>query len=200
MNAHAPLKMSFEDYLAWEEAQREKHEYVDGGPALRRLRMMTGGTFRHAQVARNVIRHLANRLVGGPCQPIGSDFKVRGATGNSRYPDVTVECGAPDPKDLVADQPRVIIEVLSPSNDTFAQLRALEDYQSVAAAQCIVFLDQRKPSAKVWARDGAGWRDYWLEGGDAVLDLPSIGAQLSFAEIYDGVTFDAADAAPEAPA
>lgn len=190
MLAVRPATMSFEDYLAWESAQEEKHEFVDGVPVPRRLRLMAGGTLQHAGIAANIVVALQNRLRGGLCRAVGSDLKVRSATGNARYPDVIVNC-SPLSLTLVAPEPRVLLEVLSPSNNTSHQVRLVADYQATPTVEQIVFVQQESPGAQVWTRAADGWRVEAFDALEAVLPLTSVGVELPLGEVYDGVAFEA---------
>jgi Uma2 family endonuclease len=183
--------MTVAEFLSWEPAQEEKWELVDGAPRLRRLRLMAGGTYNHGYVCANIIAALKPRLRGGPCAPLTSDVRVVSPRGNTRYPDITVDCG-PRGSQLTADAPRAIFEVTSPSNSFRDQIRLLEDYQAIETVQHIAFISQTDMSASVWTREGAGWRRDEVDGLDGVIALPALETALPMAEIYDGVTFDAA--------
>ncbi|MBL8551852.1 MAG: Uma2 family endonuclease [Hyphomonadaceae bacterium] len=191
MNVQRSITMSFEDYLAWEETQAEKHELVGGRPVLRRLRLMAGGTEFHAQIAANLVRAIGNRLAGGPCRVFGSDFKIRSPTGNARYPDVMIKCSEADGKSLFTTEPRVLMEVLSASNASpLDQFRLLQDYKAFASVEYIVFLAQEQPQAVVWTRQDDDWAQAEFDGLEETLELPSLAVSLPFAEIYDGVAFE----------
>lgn len=86
---------SFADYLAWEETQTERHEFV-GGVAY----AMTGGTQAHHEVTANAFAEL-RRIYGDHCRVYSQGFKVRvqlGLDDRAYYPDVFVTCqpGGPD--------------------------------------------------------------------------------------------------------
>ena len=58
---------------------------------------MTGGTAAHERIKVNLLIALGSRLRGKPCQPFGSDLKIR--VGDSiRYPDAFVVCTPVPPK------------------------------------------------------------------------------------------------------
>jgi Uma2 family endonuclease len=186
-----PARMSFDDYIVWEAAQSEKHELIDGVPVPKVTRMMAGGTGRHALIASRMIAALTNRLRGKPCLPYGSDLKVKVGPG-SRYPDVTVDCSRETARAVVAQDPRVVFEVLSPANDTMAVTRLLADYQSLASLSAIVLVSQNAAHAQIFVRDSAGWRLEEVSGLEAEMALPGLDVSLPLAEVYDGVEFDPA--------
>lgn len=197
MLAQTTGPMTLEAFLEWEARQEEKHELIDGVPVRRwDARMMAGGTNSHAVIAANLVVALAQRLRGAPCRAVGSDLKTESPTGAARYPDVTVDRGPLVRNSLLASEPRALFEVLSPSNGLRQQLRLLEDYQAIASAAHIVFVEQDRPSVLVWSRaDDGSWARTELDGAQAVLDLPGIGVSLTLAEVYEGVELDQASEA-----
>ena len=86
MNVVLRKPMTLEAFLAWEERQELRYEFDGSQPDA-----MTGGTFTHAAIQRNLIMALGNRLRGKPCQALGSELKIAVA-GSIRYPDGFVVC------------------------------------------------------------------------------------------------------------
>lgn len=191
-----PTPLTVDDFLAWEATQEEKWELVDGEPVLRRARMEAGGTQRHAMLAANLIAALHPRLRGGPCRALTSDMKVR-SDAAVRYPDVTVDCGT-EARSLTAQTPKVLFEVLSPSNSTFQQTRLLADYQAIETVEEIVFISQDAPEAQSWRRVANGWTLHDHQGLEADIPIQTLGFALTMADIYEGAEFDAAPAAETA--
>jgi Uma2 family endonuclease len=180
-----PARLSLEAYLAWEAGQETKHELVNGRP-----RMMAGAAKAHNRICANMIRHLGNRLAGKPCQPYGSDMKFISPTGNARYPDVQVDCAPFRGDDLISEEPRVVIEVLSPSNDWLDVQQRLADYQAHPAVRHILFVSTQKIAAQAYALEADGWRATTLETLEGGFEFAAIGAGLSMADIYEGVAFE----------
>jgi Uma2 family endonuclease len=183
-----PARLSLEAYLAWEARQEIKHELVNGRP-----HMMAGAAKIHNRLCANIIRHLGNRLAGKPCQPYGSDMKFISPTGNARYPDVQVDCAPFRGDDLISQEPRVIIEVLSPYNDWLDVQRRLADYQAHPAVRHILFVSTQKIAAQAYALGDDGWLEETLETLEGGFDFAAIAAGLTMAEIFDGVEFAAGD-------
>ena len=82
---------SAEDYLAWEHAQLDRHEYVDGD-----VFAMAGAEDRHLTLSMNIAFALRQHLSGSPCRTYMSDMRLQVAAAHSYfYPDVLVTCSAP---------------------------------------------------------------------------------------------------------
>lgn len=169
------------EFLAWEAAQPDKHEFRDG-----QIRMMAGGTKRHNQICLNVASALKAKLRGSPCQPFANDLLVGTDVQATYYPDVVVDFGPHDGDTLVAATPTIIFEVLSPStrNGDFAE--KVPDYRDTATIQQIVLVEPDERKLHVWTRGEKGWRQSELGVATAVLDLPSLGVSLTMDEIYEG--------------
>ncbi len=121
-------RMTAAEFLAWEQTQPVKHEFVRG-----EVFMMTGGVDRNNTVAGNLYIALRAHLRGSPCRIYASDVKLRVEAADCYfYPDLMVTCSAADLADrLVKREPVLVVEVLSPSTaafdrgDKFASYRAL---------------------------------------------------------------------------
>jgi Uma2 family endonuclease len=177
--------MTLADFLAWEARQEGRHEFVAG-----RIVAMTGGTRRHNKAGANVLSCLTERLRGHKCQAYGPDMKVLIPNGNSRYPDVSVDCGPMKGDDIAATEPTVVVEVLSKSTAFLDQSDKLDDYLSIPSMRHILHLSQEKPEGELWSRDEGGWRRTKLAGLDAEVDLAAIGVRFTLAVSYDGVAFE----------
>jgi Uma2 family endonuclease len=183
-------RMTPEEFLAWQEKQDKLYELVDGLPVLP-LKMMTGATQTHDRVAVNVIASLHRQLRGGPCRPTTDDLAVRIPAGNIRRPDITIECGQAGGREMTVREPRIIIEVLSPSTRTFDRFRKLVEYQSIESLQHILLVDTEAPRIDMVTRRPDGtWYPTPYEGLDAVIELTAVGASLKLADVFEGVTFE----------
>jgi Uma2 family endonuclease len=191
MADHA-LRDDFEStdaFLVWEAQQPARYEYVHG-----RVVAMAGARARHETVKSNLIIALGNRLRGGPCFPFGSDLKVRVRNGNIRYPDVLVDCASPrDLESAFSKEPRVIIEVTSPTNSHFEFASRLADYQSLLTCQAIVTVLPSGLQVDVLTRNGDGsWPEAAVRSNtrDSDVELAPLGLALPMAEIYAGIPDD----------
>jgi len=110
--------ISPEEYLEIDRASIDvKYEYMDG-----HMYAMSGGTVNHAEIALNVLITLRAHLGNGPCHAFSSDVRVQVAEKKYYYPDVTVSCNTEDWQQGTNDivhTPRLVVEVLSPSTESF---------------------------------------------------------------------------------
>ena len=87
MNLALRKRMTLAEFLEWEEGQPLRYEFDGVGPVA-----MTGGTYGHSTIQRNLAFALTGRLRGKPCQFQGSDLKIQVGDGHIRYPDGMVVC------------------------------------------------------------------------------------------------------------
>ena len=170
----------------------EEFLQIDFGPGLKAeldrgvIVMMAGGTRDHARIQGNLIRFLGNALRGTGCRPYGSDMKVRTHEMSVRYPDVTIDCGAPGDtgEDEFLRAPRVIVEVLSPSTrDKDAGVK-LDEYRSLPTVETIMLVDPQAERCRVVQRIGPGaWSDI-MHATPADIELLTLRLILPHDEIF----------------
>ena len=181
--------MTADDFFEWQKNQDRNYELVDGVPVLP-LKAMTGATLRHDRVTTNAIISLGNQLRGGPCRIASTDVAIRVPTGGVRRPDLSVDCGRFVDGAMEAQEPRLVLEVLSPSTASVDRVRKLDEYRLHPSIQVVLLADTRTPKVALWRRRDLTWHAEDYDGLDAVIELPEISARLSLAELYEGLTFD----------
>jgi Uma2 family endonuclease len=98
----------------------------------------------------------------------------------ARIPDATIRCG---------DLPRVLFEVISPSELGHKRAWDLKraDLQAVEGVQEIVEIFQDEMLVHVWRLAGSVWTFESVAGADGVLTLPSVGITVPLSDIYERV-------------
>lgn len=180
--------VSYAEYLALEEKSETKHEWLDGQIYDMEALGMAGGKPEHAALAAAVVATLTNQLHGKRCRVYTSDLKVRiRATSLSTYPDVSVVCGKleVDPEDnLAAVNPVVLVEVLSPTSETYDRGAKFGHYRRIPTLRDYVMVNHHESRIEVYHRNDAGrWELYEAAAGQSV-EIASIGCVLSVDEIY----------------
>lgn len=151
------------------------------------IRMMAGGTARHAWVQGNILVALAVRLRGTGCTPYDADMATRTHDRSIRCPDVTVffgHDGSQNDDAKAFDDPRILSEVVSAGTARTDLRVKLDEYKALASVETIVFVDIATERLRVVQRTGRnGWSDEQHEE-PFDLPLPSFGMGRSHAEIF----------------
>ncbi|MGE0699446.1 MAG: Uma2 family endonuclease [Hyphomicrobiaceae bacterium] len=186
-------RMTVEEFFAWGGGGHAgKLELVDGV-----VRAMAPASATHALMQGNIVAaiHAHLRASGGRCR-VAPEAPVRPALGhgiNARVPDIAVTC-APPSTSRTFDEPILIIEVMSPSNDddTWESIRALAPLPTLRE---IVVVQSERIGIEVYRKGVDGG---WPDGPEGTLDaagtfrLESIGLDLTVADVYAGTHLEPA--------
>lgn len=185
MAERAAERMGVDAFLAFTAGREERWELVDGVP-----QMMAGAKRQHDRIVVNVLGLLVAQLRGRACEPFTADTFIRIPSGNYRMPDAGVDCGQAAAEDRAAREPRLVVEVLSPSTRDFDMFGKLDEYKRVETLWHIVLIDPDTPQATVWSRDAAGhWAYELVIGLEAMIALAALDLVLPLAELYARVEF-----------
>ena len=179
-------ELDIDAYMAWEEDQPERHEYLGG-----EVFAMSGGTDAHYTILLNTATSLKATLAGKPCRAFISGMKLRVDRADAVfYPDVFVTC---DPRDrqpeasLAKQHPALIIEVLSDSTAAFDRGRKFEHYQQIDTLQEYLLIEQDRKHADLFRKNSEGLWVLHPAGEGDVVRLESVGAALALDGLYEDV-------------
>ena len=175
-----------DDYLAWEQDQPCRNEYVDG-----KVFAKGGASDAHGTAAGNLAALLHAALRGKPCRPFIADMKVHVEVANSFfYPDILVTC---DPRDrqpeasLAKQWPSLIVEVLSDSTAALDRGRKFELYQQIDTLQEYLLIEQDRKHADLFRKNSEGLWVLHPAGEGDVIRLESVGVELALDGLYEDV-------------
>lgn len=176
-------KPTLAEFLAWENAQHDRHEFYRG-----EIFAMVGGTSRHNRVIVNLTRHIDAHLDGTACRVYAENMKVQLAEEGVLYPDVMVACGTAESGDEQAiTDPKLVIEVLSPSTKGYDQRDKFILYRSLPSLREYVLIDPETRRVEVFTLADAG---AWLltdQTNAGALTLKTIDLALPFDQLFKGV-------------
>ncbi len=188
-NVATRLRMSAQDFLAWDETQTVRHEFVAG-----EVFAMAGAGEAHVTAAGNVYLLLRQHLAGTPCRTFITDMKLRvDAADAVFYPDVMVTCSAADAADpLVKREPVLLVEVLSPATAAYDRGDKFAAYRKLPSLREYLLVDTDSRRCDLYRKGGDGlWVLHPFEPGQAVT-LASVELELSAAALWDEVPDPAA--------
>lgn len=180
-----------EEYLAFERAALDKHEYYKG-----EVFAMSGNSLRHNQIQINFIGETRNFLKGKPCKIFGSELRVHVPLNQwYTYPDAIIVCDEPQMMDDEFDtllNPAVIIEILSKSTQSYDRGDKFSLYRSISSLQEYILINSDKVAIEQYNRQPDGtWilKEFGQEKDNLVIQ--SIQFSFPLLQLYDGVKFKA---------
>jgi Uma2 family endonuclease len=186
-----------EEYLALEDAAKDKSEYFNG-----EIIPMTGGSTNHNRIARNLSAwlHFASKDEDDYENFIGDVKLWIPAEQAYTYPDVMVVAGAVEYHNNRTDiigNPQVIVEVLSPSTEDFDRLGKFAMYRTIPSFQEYVLISQHRIQVEHYTKQAAKrWLLQDIDREDTQIQFASIPFAISLDDLYRKVQF----AAPEVTA
>ena len=181
------IEFTDEDYIRLEDKSEIKHEFING-----QLYAMAGGSPTHARLGFNAIAAIGARLRGKRCHGASSDQRIK--IENSRdkvYPDALIVCPPAlydenDPHALL--NPKVVIEILSPSTEKRDRTGKFELYKQISSLTDYILIEQDWVRVEHYRRaEGRLWTIETFNQRDQSLILPDIEIELPLEEIYDGL-------------
>jgi Uma2 family endonuclease len=186
-----PKLYTFEEYLRREEKAVEKHEFYNG-----KIIKMPGGTFNHSRVSANALTALRVSIRPLPKQfsVHTSDLKIYIEPSDiGVYPDAFVICQEPmfwkNRQDVIVN-PLLIVEVLSPSTQSYDRLGKFELYKLLPSFQEYVLINADKHAVETRFREEPDlWRIKTETDINHLVPLRSLGVSISMADIYEDIVF-----------
>lgn len=193
---------SSDEYLQREQNSPIRHEYDNG-----EILALAGGSYEHSLIIANFTRVLGNALQGKPCRMLESNLRI-GIPSLAKfvYPDAQVMCGTPqfDPRDSTRQtvvNPRVVIEVLSPSTEAYDRGRKFDHYRELQSFEEYILTAQDRPVIETYFRQADGtWLFSPYSRIESAVKLRSLDVELRLADLYFDVAFpNAPEAAEDLP-
>lgn len=183
---------TLEEYAELEKSSEERLEFFEGN-----VWSMAGASPGHEDIVSNLITELKTKLRGRGCKVFGSNLRVKVPIYQPyRYPDVTGICETPIYEDFygleVLTNPALIVEVLSPSTEAFDLNEKFSYYKSIESFTEYLLIAQDAPLVTLYTKQGEGaWLHRQFDSLDATVYLSSLDCEISLAEIYLDIEFDA---------
>ena len=181
--------ISAEEYLDLERKASEKHEFMNG-----EIIKMNGVSLKHGIITGNLIGEIGLFLKGKNAEVFSGNLRLYIPVANSFvYPDLTIVCGKPELLDGHFDNllnPTVIIEVLSPSTESYDRGNKFFTYQQIPSFKEYILVDTSACILQtIVKKDDGLWQFATITNSANTLTIHSIGQTILVSDIYDGVDF-----------
>jgi Uma2 family endonuclease len=180
--AYGKKILTQEEYLMFERASTEKHEYFQG-----EIFLMSGAGRRHNIIFSNLFSDLGFYLKNKSCRPFGSDMRVYIPQNTLfTYPDISIFCGEEELLDEDnAIGPTVIIEILSPSTKSYDRGDKFKLYRDIPSLREYILVDSEGVGIEIFRlNSNRHWELEELKGADQELVIDSIQFTLPLTAIY----------------
>src|SRR5947207_433815 len=120
-------------------------------------------------------------------------LRVRVSPSKYVYPDILIYCGKPMLTDELSDtitNPKVIVEILSPSTEDYDYGKKFILYRSLPSFEEYLLISQEQPRVEVSRRTPENrWVLSTYIGLDTTVNVESLGISIPMGELYEGVEF-----------
>lgn len=171
-------RMSWAEYLAYEQDQPIRHELVDGY-----LYAMTGASDRHEEIALNLASALRVHLRSTVCRVYKGDLKIRIAD-DFFYPDVFVRCSEERGDPYFKTDPILIAEVLSPATQRYDRGDKRLAYLSLPSMREYILIAQDRMQVDLLTAKNPA-KPERLEKVSDIIRLESIDFSITLRDLYD---------------
>ncbi len=180
--------MSPEEYLEFEHHSDTKHEYIDG-----EVYAMAGTTKAHNTISLNLAILFREKLKNSNCQTFMADIKVN-VSNQKRffYPDIVVTCDDNDDVNAYDIKfPKVIVEVLSESTETFDRGKKFQYYRTIPSLQEYILVSSQEYLIECFRRTKNDlWTLQTYEELNAILRIENFAIDAPLSEIYATLDFN----------
>ena len=174
------------EFLIWDDGTDRRYQLVRGVVVA-----MAPPLEAHGTIVGNAARGIGNRLRRPWRVVVETGVRLPERDDTFYQADLVVTCAPPKVGARWIAEPRVIVEVLSPSTADHDRSEKLDDYQALPSVSeiVIVFSDRRR--VQLWRRRPGFWQVEDLIG-DAELRLESVEVALPLVELYQDVALESA--------
>lgn len=180
--------MTVGEYIAFEESADVRHEFINGN-----LIPMPGITLDHNTICMNIVqalRALLKQHALSGYRVFQENVKVQITSERDyTYPDVMLTQDERDVEsDYIIKYPTVIFEVLSKSSRIEDSTDKFIRYKQIESLRDYILVDSEKMIVEVRTKTESGaWEATSYLQSDGLFPVPSVGLDLAFDEVYDGV-------------
>lgn len=186
--AYGKKKFTIQEYLEFEEASIEKHEYYNG-----EIFEMPARRIPHNIISGNIAYLLKQGLKGKTCRIFGGSQRLFIPQNDFfTYPDISIVCGKAETKNddnFNLLNPIVIIEVLSKSTRDYDMGGKFALFRDIISLKEYILVDSE--SLNVYAfriNEGGHWELQEYKQIEDVLPIKVLDLTIPIVEIYEGVS------------
>ncbi len=176
------------EYFEIEQKVDQKYEYHNG-----QIFALAGGSLNHGWICGNIFFELESKLKAKNknCRTANSEIKLFIESENTYlYPDAMVICGKaeiPTEHKNAISNPTIIIEVLSPSTESYDRSKKFALYRRIPSLKEYILIDQYQAQIDLFKKVGDLWQISFITGLEKKITLTSLDIEISLKDIYNNI-------------
>ncbi len=190
----AERRMTLAEFLVWDDGTDTRYEFLRGQP-----RGMAPASGRHAVIQQNAGLAIQDRIGrNGPCRVAQQPGVLVSVRGDERFyvPDLAVTC-VPVSASPYIDEPKLIVEVASPSTGRTDKDVKVPDYCALPSVDEVWLVQSQRPLMQVWQRlDGQWIGSLPLRLGQSFASR-LLGGEIRVDDIFVGTGLELPEEAPD---
>ena len=181
-------KYTYAEYLQMELDTDVRHEFWNG-----EVFAMAGTSKGHNDIAGNIYILLRNKYKPLGCSVHSESVKLELEKENYYvYPDLLLSCDNADKTDdYLIRNPSLIVEVLSPSTESYDRRVKLAQYRKIKSLKYCLLVSQSSPFVEIFGRTNQS--DLFTydsaAGLDPIIQLPLLDFALPMSKVYEYIEF-----------
>jgi Uma2 family endonuclease len=191
MAANPERRYTLEEYLELDRTSEERLEFWDG-----EVFRMSGGNEAHVEIESNLVAFLKPQLRERGCRVFPAEMRIKVPSAPPyRYADFSALCGKAEFEEIggvdTLINPQLIVEVLSPSTETYDRVDKFTHYKSIPTLREYLLVAQHRPHVtRLFKDDDGKWIHSEVNDLESSLRLQSLDCELPMREVYRDVNFD----------
>jgi Uma2 family endonuclease len=176
--------MTLEEFFEFEEKSEIRHEYVDGV-----VFAISGASVSHERIRQRLVMAFGNHLSRGSCEVFPSGMQLliqREASDICYYPDIMVDCRRDAWGKNFVRNPKLVVEVLSPSTQMIDRREKLQNYRLIDSVEEYALAAQDECKVTLYRR-ADGWRPQVYTGTLTAAEFRSIDLVLPLSQLYGDI-------------
>ena len=184
--------MTLAEFLRWEDGTDTRYELIGGVPTAMAPPARAHGVMC-ARLAGLLDAGLRSRR---PCMTqVEAGIVPAGRDDTFYVADLAVTCSPYRRGEQIANDPILVVEILSPSTERHDRQTKVPEYREIESVNEILIVDSQSIYAEILRREGDRWITELVRGRDSVIGLSSVGLRIPMADLYEGLDVDSENAA-----
>src|SRR5688572_23006281 len=183
--AYGKKKCTIEEYLEFEEASEQRHEYYKG-----EIFSIPIPNMQHLNIKGNIYRNLRKKLKGTACYSYFGSQRIHIPENTLfTYPDLIIACGKVNTMhndENTIMNPAVICEVLSISTQDYDRGEKFTLYRDIPTLKEYILIDSRKIHAEIFSVSASGkWERVEYKSLRDKLRISSVDVIIPLKQVYE---------------